>query len=318
MIKPWSISTTVRSPDRLRGFLSVLAQLDGEIWDSAAQMSFQIRLIQTWLFGICWARSFGELSHDDKILIASGKDMPYARAEEIFADKKYKNPSRRANLFVRPLVKYGFASVTDGVVRITGMGKLLLAETKDCHEVMLRFLLKWELPNELEPGFPAKHGYNIKPFVGALRLIRAVNRLCAKDKVKAKGISFDEFRIFALTLIDYRDIEKTAEEIMAFRRQLAKTPAARRDALIDGAAARLRPNFNLQHSRDYADNAIRYFRMTKYVRFRDANGNGHVELCGDDVFMDLDEEFRQIELDSLFARDDGRPIFYESASQAAA
>ncbi|MHB9294838.1 hypothetical protein PilKf_00569 [Pillotina sp. SPG140] len=32
----WSISTTVRSPERIRSFLKVLKQLEGKIWDNAA------------------------------------------------------------------------------------------------------------------------------------------------------------------------------------------------------------------------------------------------------------------------------------------
>ncbi|WOV90522.1 MAG: hypothetical protein R1F54_08270 [Candidatus Zeuxoniibacter abyssi] len=38
MIKPWSISTTVRNPNRLRSFLSVLAQIQGEKWEHMTQI----------------------------------------------------------------------------------------------------------------------------------------------------------------------------------------------------------------------------------------------------------------------------------------
>lgn len=37
-IKPWSLSTTVRNPYRLRGFLAALAELEGEVWNRANQV----------------------------------------------------------------------------------------------------------------------------------------------------------------------------------------------------------------------------------------------------------------------------------------
>lgn len=48
-VKPWSISTTVRNPARLRDFLQVLADLAGKPFDASAQREYQIRLIQNWI-----------------------------------------------------------------------------------------------------------------------------------------------------------------------------------------------------------------------------------------------------------------------------
>ena len=49
-IKPWSISTTVRNPERLRGFLSIASEMEGHLWKEA-QEEFQVRLIQNRLYG---------------------------------------------------------------------------------------------------------------------------------------------------------------------------------------------------------------------------------------------------------------------------
>jgi len=43
---PWSISTTVRNPERLRNFLKVLKKIEGEIWNNETQCKYQILLIQ--------------------------------------------------------------------------------------------------------------------------------------------------------------------------------------------------------------------------------------------------------------------------------
>lgn len=34
---PWSISTTVRNSERLRGFLEILKKLEAEIWSNETQ-----------------------------------------------------------------------------------------------------------------------------------------------------------------------------------------------------------------------------------------------------------------------------------------
>ena len=46
MRKPWSISTTVRNPERLRNFLRVLKQLKGEDFTKDKQVKYQILLIK--------------------------------------------------------------------------------------------------------------------------------------------------------------------------------------------------------------------------------------------------------------------------------
>ena len=299
VLRPWSISTAVRSPDRLRGFLSVLTQMEGREWNLAAQTSFQIRLIQARLFGDHKNYQFCDgLPLSDIKLINGSADISYRQAKQIFARKNYKAPAMRGRRLFKPLEKLGFASLRKGCIHITATGKMLLAEDKDYGDIFLRAFLKWQLPNPLEPRFSAKQGYNIKPFVGVLRLIAAVNRLCAKASGKQKGISFDEFRIFAMTLIDWRDIQRVAEEIIQFRRDIAMCPVAERDAFVEGAAARLRPNFRF-NSRDIYDSArtsLLYFRMTNYIHSRDLG------------YRIILSPVREIELKSLFARDSAAPI----------
>jgi len=45
MKKPWSISTTVRNPDRIRGFLEVLKDFEGVEFDEKQQIKFHNPLI---------------------------------------------------------------------------------------------------------------------------------------------------------------------------------------------------------------------------------------------------------------------------------
>jgi hypothetical protein len=41
----WSISITVRNPERLRNFLKVLEKIEGEIWNNETQCKYQTLLI---------------------------------------------------------------------------------------------------------------------------------------------------------------------------------------------------------------------------------------------------------------------------------
>lgn len=50
-MKFWSVSTTIRNPDRIRSFLQVLKLMEGEFWTSENQKRFQILLIQHKRYG---------------------------------------------------------------------------------------------------------------------------------------------------------------------------------------------------------------------------------------------------------------------------
>lgn len=51
MKKPWSITTTLRNPERLRDFLFALKEINGKDWNSDTQKEFQILLIQRRKYG---------------------------------------------------------------------------------------------------------------------------------------------------------------------------------------------------------------------------------------------------------------------------
>ena len=297
-IKPWSISTTVRNPERLRGFLRVLAGMEDAEWDRAAQVDFQVRLIQARLYGAGSNQFYAGLAAADVALVKSGEEISRAAAGRMFAAKNYEDPSMRGRNSFKPLQKFGFADIRGGRVVVTESGRALLAEERDYGDIFLRALLKWQIPNPLDrAGFPARHGYNIKPFVGTLHLINAVNGICKKSGLKQKGLSFEEFEIFALTLIDWREIGKTAREVVAFRKRFAEVPRNKRDAFVQREGRRLRPDFDLAHLRDYADNAVRYFRTTGYIRIR---GGGHIDI----------DPTRRVEVDSLLRRDSGKSAVF--------
>lgn len=51
MLKAWSITTTVRNPERLRDFLVALKPLENQSWDNVNQENYQKLLIKNRLYG---------------------------------------------------------------------------------------------------------------------------------------------------------------------------------------------------------------------------------------------------------------------------
>ena len=167
-----------------------------------------------------WLRErqfYAGLTRQNIDLLNSDNDISEAKARLIFNEKNYEDPPMRGRNSFKPLQKIVFANIVSGRVKILETGESCCGKGR-LRRNFLRVLLKWQIPNPLDAvGFPLRHGYNIKPFVGVLRLIEEVNKQCEDKKIKAKGLSRLEFASFALTLVDYKDIGKTAHDIVALR-----------------------------------------------------------------------------------------------------
>jgi len=266
MIKPWSISTTVRSPERLRAFLQVLKLQEGEAWDKEAQKKFHIHLIQQ--------RSPEFLS--PQFLSGIGKDLAsqmfhpsrvsHEVAEAVFYAKNYKDTTARPKMAIKPLLRLNLATFVDGKITITLMGKSLMAD-EGYSDVWRKCLLKWQLPNSFDSHvFPHKHGYFIKPFVGILKLVAELNRQCRKSGEEENGISWDELAIFGLTLVDYRKINSTAREIVHYRKRTDLNHGASVRKNIVSIGKQYRPQYDLRNVGKLTDNVGEYLRITDLFR----------------------------------------------------
>ena len=300
MKRPWSISTTMRNPQRFRDFLAVLETLEGRVWDYDSQKEFQIRLIQKRHYGYGSDQFCSGLTEKQRTLVNDlNRKITLAEAREIFTAKDYEDPPMRGRNSASPLTKFGFALLEKGEkVVITELGKQLLANKYDLQEIFLRMLLKWQIPNPYNQIDYKPSDCDLKPFIGTLRLIQYVNQLEKANNRKAKGISQKEFCLFAPTLLRYSDVEKYAECIVDVRKNLENVAHQERDELWSSTARQFASNFLqsnnqnqidklLNNLKDYGDNAIRYFRLTSYIYIR---GNGY--------FIDL-ESRRAVEINAL-------------------
>ena len=303
----WNMSTSVRNPERLPGFLQVAALLDGVAWDKACQERFQIMLIQhrKYLSESEDALTFRNLSSEqigwlkDKTL-----DMTYEQAESIFRAKDYKDPAMRGRQSINPLQKLGLIYIVDRKVVLSDVGRKLVDNIITWDDFILDSLLKYQLPNPITQGY---RDWNTKPFISTLRLIKRVNEICTERAQKAKGISKEEFGIFALSLKNYSDIDSTAVELLNYRngfesirradfRNYRECETARK-AYTEDYITRFLADFDnaLENSREYGDSMMRYLRQTKYIRIIGKYAHQYIDL----------EPRRMIEIDAILQNDDG-------------
>lgn len=292
--KLWSMSTTVRNPNRVKDFLSTLQELNGCTWDEETQIKFQVLLIKNKLY----KPTTKELPENlVKVLTNPLGEISYEEAYKIFSLKNYVGTAMRGRNSFSPLKKMGVANITNGKVTITDTGFKLLSGEIAVEDFAFMSLLKWQYPNCTSSDFLSRDGYNTKPFVATLHLIKRVNELCEAAGEKPKGISKEEFGIFALSLIHYRDVDKWARALLDYRRKKATLThhSDKTDFMLNTISEFLSEfeNANESNCRDYADNAIRYFRITRYVYIR-----------GGGFYIDL-EPRRALELGRLLSSDNG-------------
>lgn len=282
MKRIWSLSTTVRNPDRIQPFLNVLKEMEGEVFDEAGQVKFQTLLIQNRLYHPTKLSEAMEEYYE-----TSGDKMSFEQAQEIFEHMKNQSATLRGDLGLRgrtsvaPLAKMGLAVAkqTSGQIKLTDLGNAFLSNDIDIGDVYFRFFLKWQIPNPESNEFSVDGTYNIKPFIGALHLIDRVNKKEIARGKEPKGLSKNEFDIFVPSLVNFNDIDSYAEKVIALRDQMeGKSKSEKRDILNNytrefaieflGSNDEAEISSLINNLDEYGDNAIRYFRLTRYFHIR--------------------------------------------------
>jgi len=314
MKKPWSISTTVRNPERIRDFLKILSLMDGEEWNRPNQKKFQVLLIQYKVYGYGEPQFLSNLSSEHLRLMETPEPILYEQAEAILDAKNYVGGGdMRGRQSFNPLKKMGLAIIDESNrIRISSFGRDFLRDDYDLGNTFFRSYIKWQLPNPDSRDFRASDGYAIKPFIATLHLIREVNRLSDESGKKPVGINKQEFAIFVPTLINFHSIHEVAQKIVDFRAEkettsdpIAFTNSYQRDYVSNflGSNDNALIDSTLSNTIEYADNIIRYFRLTRYIHIR---GNG--------FYIDL-EPRRRIEIESLLSSDDASPRVFATRAE---
>jgi len=315
MKKPWSITTTLRNPERFEDFLTVIKEIDGQEWNTETQLKFQILLIQHRKYGFGEALFYKGLKKEQVDLIDDiSNEISFEQAKDIFETKNYKDPDMRGRQSMNPLKKLGLVSIVDNKVVINSLVSLLLDKKIDLGELLFRSFLKWQIPNPDSSEYKESEGYNIKPFIGTLHLINEVNKLYTEKGFEEKGISKQEFSLFVPCLVNYKDISIYAKKILDLRMQLqGKNKKEQKEIFslykISFAKEFLETNDKkeieklLNNLKDYGDNTLRYFRLTRYFYIR-----------GGGFYIDL-EHRRKVEIDNLLTHFDSKSVDFKDKEE---
>ncbi|CEA02969.1 AlwI restriction endonuclease [Jeotgalicoccus saudimassiliensis] len=313
----WSISTTVRNPERIVGFLKALSRLEGRQFNVEAQALFFKELIKTKEYTPTGISGYYKKKYEDP------EDFTDEEVKDILSQVHYKNKSFaddqeliyafRGRTAVSNITKMGLAIAKEsmGVVKITELGKKLLNDEVDLVSVFFRYFLKWQLPNPIDRGYKE---LDIIPFIAVMHVINKVNKEWNSLGEKAVGVSKEEFSLFLTTLIDYRDISETVKNIIDFRMEKRSLDKNEAHSYVERRfVEKAIEIFNLDRSdkkkievkvntlSDYGDSAIRYFRQTKLLYYR---GNGR--------YVDL-APTRIVEIESLLENFNGSSIYFSDS-----
>lgn len=270
----WSISTTVRNPERIPNFCRAIKAVTGKKWDKSTQLEFSYELIRLKFYRPNHMTDSQMKKFDDP-----GYLLSLSEAREIFDTQMYKDPPMRGRTAIAPLRDIGVVRLT-GKVELTSIGKKLVSGDLSLQDVLLNYGLKWEVPTPKHKVFSEQNGFNIRPFIGSLALISRVNDLWKESGFEPVGLSREEFEIFAPTLISHEFIDKYAARIIEIRKlsRSKKTAAEKLAAVENGYAKHLSgcsaagkvTQTDRKNLRDFGDNAIRYFRQTGFIEYRGA------------------------------------------------
>ena len=187
-----------------------------------------------------------------------------------------------------------------------------MQDDADRGEILFRNFLKWQIPNPDSRDYKESDGCNIKPFVGTLHLIEEVNQKESMHGREPKGLSREEFCLFVPTLLDHSDINRQADKTISLRQALSGRPQDEQRGIFEAYRKSYAEEFIsssnaesisklLKNLDDYGDNIIRYFRLTRYIRY---HGWHYVDL----------EPRRHVEIRALLDSDSGEPRQFRSKS----
>ena len=98
--------------------------------------------------------------------------------------------------------------ITLPIIDLSEAGKELLESENNQEEILLRQLLKFQIPSPYHPLGKSATDYNVKPYLEILRLIYDL-----------EGLAFDELQIFGMQLVNYERYDEIVAKIRNFRIQ---------------------------------------------------------------------------------------------------
>ncbi|MEC1521286.1 AlwI family type II restriction endonuclease [Neobacillus niacini] len=290
----WSINTTLRSPDRLQGYIEIVRIMQGRTRDEEFEKDFFFETIRRGLYqpnskDPVWKKRVSSfLPKEDFSYILSEEEVNDLMSTVFYKNKTYQDDQFKIYAFrgrtaFSPLTNFGFVRNRDefGKVSLTPLGEAF-SQGINTENMFLRMFLKWQLDNPTEIN-----GFNIMPFVATVKVIAGVNQRAEKLGLRPVGISFDEMKMYIPTLVNAKNIAHTIEQIIDYRLKVKSMGGMDREefkqSFFNDFTERV---FNTKSEeslktkksnlRDYADSAIRYFRETGILYLR--GGGRYIDI----------------------------------------
>ena len=311
-MKAWSISTTIRNPERIPEYVKAAAEIQGSQWNHQSQAEY---FAQTILLRAYEPTSSNLSNESLQLLRDEDAVMTLSNVNKIIEEKNYVGGAHfRGRTAMSPLVDNGLVTTFD-TVKITSLGKALLEGEIPFNEVMMNFAFKWQVPQPNHSKFKSENGYAIRPFIGTLALIKKVNQLWEATGNERKGISWEEFCIFGPTLVNFSDIDNWAKAIISIREKIqsASGNAAKESAWKNGINRLLEPLLegreSISHPKiianlfDYGDNAFRYFKQSKFLSLR--GGGRYIDIS----------PLSEAQVDMLLTDEEYKPLYFATPQE---
>lgn len=312
-MKAWSISTTIRNPERIPDFMKAVEPVVGANWNKDTQIKYFANQIVTRIY-----KPIDTNLSPKNIQLLNDQDaeISVAKAFEIIDEKEYTDVHMRGRTSMSPLVDNGLVTTFD-TVKLTSLGKALIDGEIPFNEVMMNFAFKWQVPQPNHSKFKSENGYSIRPFIGTLALIKRVNQLWEAAGNERKGISWDEFCIYGPTLIHFSEIDNWAKEIISVRKavQSANGNIAKDSTWKNGINKFLEPLLEgkerisdpkiIANLYDYGDNAFRYFKQSKFLSLR--GGGRYIDIS----------QLSEAQVEMLITDEEYKPLFFATPEEYA-
>ncbi|MEE0454045.1 MAG: AlwI family type II restriction endonuclease [Sodaliphilus sp.] len=170
------LTTSPRTPEKMIPEIELLVKhFSGQVWNKSTQLAF----------------------------------MDILREEQFFNGKGENDPALSARDRINRAPKsLGLVNLSP-YISLTQAGKALLSTTRK-DEVLLRQMLKFQVPSPFHKPTEKAASFCVKPYLEMLRLVRKLGML-----------RFDELQMFGMQLTDWHDFDKIVHKIEKFR--IAKT-----------------------------------------------------------------------------------------------
>jgi hypothetical protein len=139
-MKAWSISTTIRNPERIPDFMKAVEPIVGSSWSKDTQIEYFANQIATRIYKPTDANLSAK---NIRLLSDEDSEITVAKAFEIIDEKDYTDVHMRGRTSMSPLVDNGLVTTFD-TVKLTSLGKALLDGEIPFNEVMMNFAFKWQ------------------------------------------------------------------------------------------------------------------------------------------------------------------------------